>query len=314
VYRSILVPLDGSEFAEQAMPVALEIAQRTRAVLHPVHVYRPEEPWRDFEAITPYRFEGVVAYEPEYEREERQEERGYLGRVAQTAVEHGAEVEPELLDGNVVDALERHAERIGADLVVMATHGRGRLSRAWLGSIADRLVRELSVPVLLVRPDDRVSTQAPALDHILIPLDGSTYAESVLDHAAELGRLWEARCTLLTVVLNSVLQSRRPFGPSGDGDGGASARLNYQTARQYLERVAERLRGRWSQLDVRVVEGDHVARAIVSNAEQLDARLIAIATHGRGGLKRLVLGSVADKVIRASTFPLLVHHPAHSSS
>jgi nucleotide-binding universal stress UspA family protein len=104
-------------------------------------------------------------------------------------------IEITLLDGPVAEAIAAYAETHRVDLVVMTTHGRGLLSRAWLGSVADRLVRQLPMPMLLVRPhetDPADITNPPSINHVLIPLDGSELSECIVPHALALGRLMGA--------------------------------------------------------------------------------------------------------------------------
>ena len=206
LYRTILLPLDGSVFSEHALPAALEVARRSGAVLHLVHVYRPDEPWRDLEELTPYRFEGEPAYDEAYESAERDTARRYLAWAARQAEERGARTETALLDDgdDVAARIRRYADDVGVDLVVMATHGRGALRRAWLGSVADTLVRGVRRPVLLVRPpgeEARPDLDAPVtFNHVLIPLDGSNEAEQAVRPAMDLGEATGARFTLLTVI------------------------------------------------------------------------------------------------------------------
>ena len=175
----------------------------------------------------------------------------------------------------------------------------GRLSRLGLGSVADELIRRAPMPVLLVRPGEKAPgiIPEPVLDNILIPLDGSALAEQVLEPALDLARLMEARCSLLRVVESRSSPAKHAGGPPE------------RQAEAYLERVAARLREQGLQVRTRVVVARHVAEAILEEAEAQASNLIALATHGRGGLKRLLLGSVADKLIRAAASPVLVYRP-----
>jgi nucleotide-binding universal stress UspA family protein len=306
---SILVPLDGSAFGEHALPVALGIARRAGAPLHLAHVHQ---------VVPPTTIAGV-AVQDNLELAMRKEEMAYLEGV----VRRLAEVEPvpvraALLDGEVAGALENYARMTAADLVVLATHGRGALGRFWLGSVADELVRHLPMPVLLVRPrEEAVELGAePILKHILLPLDGTPLAEQIIEPALELGGLTGARYTLLRAV-GPVL--RTLYLPEGRGvEGMASGMLDDIQARQselltqarnYLEGVAVRLRSRTPHVGTRVIVEDQPAVGILREAEIMGADLIALATHGRRGLKRLILGSVADKVIRGANLPVLVHSP-----
>src|SRR5205823_5964004 len=107
-----------------------------------------------------------------------------------------------VLEGPVTEAIEEHARATGTDLIVMTTHGRGALSRFWLGSVADDLVRRLSVPVLLLRPSEKGPAPAalPGFRHVLIPLDGTALAEQALEPALQLAGPTSAQFTLLRVV------------------------------------------------------------------------------------------------------------------
>jgi nucleotide-binding universal stress UspA family protein len=282
-----MVPLDGSPFAEQALPYAMAVARRAGAALdlmrvHVVYAMQPPSNSR-------------LPYSPEVEREDRALESAYLNEVAGRVREKsGFRLTTGLADGLTADGILARAREVSAALVVMTTHGAGPLSRAFLGSTADELVRRSPIPLLLVRP--RVSPdlgREPIIKKILVPVDGSSRAEQILRPAMALGRLTGATLTLLYVE-----------APSGGPDRGIVE------ARPYLENLADHLRGQSCEVRVRVVADAHIARAILSVAREGDYDLIALATHCRVGLKRLLLGSVADKVLRTARCPLLVLNPA----
>jgi len=300
MYLSLLVPLDRSSFAEQALSLALSIARRANARLDLVEVhalYALEDPTA-----------GWLPFEPDRDAECKQQEQLYLDATAKwlTSVSP-VSVTADVLSGSAVlpatvaDSILERARTGNADLIVMTTHGRGPLSRLGLGSVADELIRRAPIPVLLVRPGEKAPgiIPEPVLDNILIPLDGSVLAEKVLEPALVLARLMEARCSLLRVV-----ESRS--SPGNHGPGGSPDRAQ---AAAYLERVAGRLREQGLQVRTRVVVARHAAEAILEEAEAQASNLIALATHGRGGLKRLLLGSVADKLIRAAVSSVLVYRP-----
>jgi nucleotide-binding universal stress UspA family protein len=301
MYCSLLVPLDRSPFAEQALPWAVSIARRANARLDLVEVhalYALEDPTAAW-----------VHYEPDRDAERKRQEQLYLDATAkwvtsQSPVSATAEVLPgsAMLPVTVADSVLERARAGNADLIVMATHGRGPVSRLVLGSVADELIRRSQVPVLLVRPSAKAPgiIPEPVLDDILIPLDGSDLAERVLEPALDLARLTEGRCSLLRVV-----ESRS--SPADRGSGGPPDRT---PAEAYLERVAAKVREQGLHVRTRVVVARHAAEAILEEARAQASTLIALATHGRGGLKRLLLGSVADRLIRAASSPVLVYRPA----
>ena len=169
--RTILLAVDGSTFGEQALPLALSVAQipcdRTRCPRARAILYR--QPCA-----------GTIRDE-----QLRHSERLYLESLLERLQGTGIEIETALLDGPIADALNNEAEAIGASLIVMTTHGRGAFGRFWLGSVADLLVRQTRVPLLLLRPREGAQelTLEPTLQSILIPLDGSPLAEQILGPA-----------------------------------------------------------------------------------------------------------------------------------
>jgi len=210
-----------------------------------------------------------------------------------------------VLEGRVVEALVERAHALRADSVVMTTHGRSGAQRMWLGSVADGLVRHLTIPILLVHPDaaEECRVDTSTIGRILVPLDGSELAEAILEPVSALARASDATLVLAHVIASSLLPGGTlPLGPVD------TARVRTQ-AEAYLEGAAERVRAAGLQADVHLVERETPAAAIPEMADEVGADLIALATHGYGGLRRMVLGSVADKVLRASRRPLLVMRP-----
>jgi nucleotide-binding universal stress UspA family protein len=300
MYRSLLVPLDRSSFAEQALPAALSIARRAHARLDLVEVH------------TLYALDDAHAawcsFEPDRDAERKQQEQLYLDATAKwltsvtpVSASTGVLSGSTLLAATVADGILERAQAGNADLIVMATHGQGPLTHFGRGSVADELVRRAHVPVLLVRPSEEVPDiiPEPVLDNILIPLDGSALAEQVLQPTLELALLMGARCTLLRVI-----ESRSSHSEAAGGD-----LPEREQAQAYLDRVAGRAREQGLQVGTRVVMARHAAEAIVQESDMLSCNLIALATHGRGGLKRLLLGSVAEKLVRDARLPVLVYCP-----
>ncbi len=225
-------------------------------------------------------------------------------------------VKTSLLSGDIPLLIRNHAVDVGADAVIMTTHARGALGRFWLGSVADELLRKLPMPLLLVRPGEAVTTFAPepAPRHILIPLDGEAMAEQVIERAVELGKLMESDYTLLRVI-KPVLPT--PYTAEGASMAAVAQSLIEETqkiqegihkeAKAYLEKVAAGLRSCGLKVATEVEVEDSPALAILHRSQSAD--LVALCTHGRGGLSRLFLGSIADKVIRGGHLPVLVCRP-----
>jgi nucleotide-binding universal stress UspA family protein len=300
----ILVTLDGSEFGEHAIPFAKAIAEKTKADVNLSHVSCCEPP-TDLLQNTPFQYEGVSM--KAYEEKHAEEQRKYLReRAASLQAElPGVEVDSSLLEGYVTEAIERHARAIDAKLVIMTTHGRTGVSRAWLGSVADSLVRQSNYPLLVIRPlEDGTSFPDPQFKHFLVPLDGSPIGEKILEPTVALGKAMGARFTLLHVVAPHVTVGAR-VSPLPAGH--LKERLG--KAEEYLSGVTQRLKAEGVEAEPVIESHFAPARAILNTAESKDVDLIAIATHGYTGVKRALLGSVTDKVLRAARWPLLLERP-----
>ncbi len=309
MYGSLLVPLDGSTAAEQALPMALSLARRFQAAIHVVLVHVPIG---GIYGETGFQYDGTL-----YDAM-REQDRAYLDSIAQRL--STAQISPHstLLDGPVARKINEYASATGVKLIVMTTHGRGPLARLWLGSVADALVRQSSIPILFVRPHEGEAdlTKEPLIERLHIPLDGSELAEQILEPALALAAAAQAEITLIRVVQqlapasNEIAKGNVSWiRPALLMRMNELDRRERATAEEYLERLAEQLRPRTSRVQTRVVSQVSPATAILDDASAHGADLIALATQGRGGLKRLLVGSVADKVLRGATIPILLQRP-----
>jgi nucleotide-binding universal stress UspA family protein len=294
-YRKLLVPLDCSPLAALAIPAAGALARRAGATVHLVSVQLgvPKYP-----RIPPEIAKTI-------EREARERLDSYLaGEATALSTCHGLETACAVIDGSPPEALGEYAQRNGVDLIVMTTHGRGGLGRFWLGSVADRLLRCTRTPVLLLR--SREHPQHTDLRHVLVALDGSTAGEAVLEGALAMASLYhEARCSLVQVI-EAPLAISGDLAVYPDQVYGHVLEEQQALARANLERLAERPRSLGIATNVYTPIAASAGTHIVELAYKLDSDLIVLGTHGREGLPRLLLGSVADKVIRGAATPVLV--------
>ncbi len=302
-YSSILVPLDGSRLSEQALPLAAAIAERARAKLRLVMVCQLP--------AVPLSAKGRQLY-VSLELEARKAERAYLKTFTDQIKEESSSlvVTSATLTGPVADTLRKYIHESRTDLVVMTSRGHGGLKRLWLGSVADAMIRKSSVPVLLVRPEENPSPR-PILENlvqILVPLDRSALAEAILDPARKLASLAGAELRLVEVVhpLAAALESHGSHPSRFDVE---LAALRQKEAADYLRNVAEECLQAGVKATYSARLGPSVADTILELAEFPDVGMIALATSGRGGVKRLALGSVADKLVRTAPRPILVYRP-----
>jgi nucleotide-binding universal stress UspA family protein len=297
--KNILVPVDGSAFGESALPIALKLSRQAAADIRLAMVNQPaglmggwEEAFQSTHMTYLESLEGKVA--------------GVAAGSAPTA----------LLDGDISDALCQEAIRSDSDLIVMSTHGLGGLSRMWLGSVADAVVRQSAIPVLLVRPPEAeeqfLEVEEPKIRRVLIPLDGSTLSEAAIEPALELGALFGASFTLLRVVPYPI--GAGSYLPNTIQTNASMLEEAKEAARAYLERVRTSLEDGSREIDWDVVVNRQPARGILDYAATNNADLVSIATHGRSALGRTLLGSTADKVIRGAHTPILIVRPVEEEA
>lgn len=289
MFRQILVPLDGSDLAERALPVAERLARATDATIHVIRVSEPPPPALVWAGATGGMMSGgylpgpVAAGDDLFAAENRAAS-AYLDAVRERMSASGVSVRATHVTGDIASALLDYERDAAIDLVVVCSHGRSGLARFALGSIAERLLHYGAVPVLLVR-----AFGAPVdLAHAVVPLDGSALAERALP---VLGHLAHAVVRAFTLV--------RVVGAGEDGP----------EAERYLEGVAHDLQrqdvfqGGDGVCQRRVEQGDP-ARAILDVAGA--DKLVVMATHGRAGLTRWAMGSVADRVARGGAGAVLL--------
>ncbi|HRQ77431.1 MAG TPA: universal stress protein [Gemmatimonadaceae bacterium] len=292
MYRHILVPIDGSPLSERALRYAVPLAERHGARLTLLHVAAPM-----LDAIAGG---GAPVREPALDAAWRAEDRKAVERIAKrTRKQTAVQVDVVYREGRPAPAIAEFATTEGVSLVVLCTHGRGGFERLWLGSVADALLRQLTVPTLLVRGARGADLPEPGEElfpHILVPLDGSPRAERALAEAIGLVGNASVSLTLLSVVHPTAAMGAKSFPSQAERELCAS----------YLEPLAARHRTERRSIAVETTVTANVGRAIVEHAKRHDASLIALATQGLGGVQRFIVGSVADKLLRTSPVPVLV--------
>jgi nucleotide-binding universal stress UspA family protein len=297
MYRNVMVPVDGSSFSREAVLQGLRIASQCGATLRLVRV-----------ASTPLFIGGPDAIVPASEgiRDLRNRELAELYALAAECRAHSTvNVTASLQQGPVADALIGYARRYRVDLIVMRSHARRGLARVWFGSVADKMIRESGIPVLVVRPPSVATALGLGFNfsRILVPLDGSQLAEQSLRHMLPLARVEGSHITVLRVV-----------APSRDRDGldsaiGPAKAAEVAEAKRYLDALLDSQLDRSLTVQRRVVIADDAASAILHQAEVDESDLIAIATRGRGAIARARSGSVADRVMREAAVSAMVIHP-----
>ena len=302
MFGTVLVPLDGSGFAEAALPIAKQLVTRSGGRLCLITADPP--------SLLPAATGEFATALASMGEDCRRDDEMYLVRTAAMLGNVGdGPVLARVVDGPAGDAICKEAERIGADIIVMATHGRNALERVWLGSVADHVIRQAARPVLLVRPRRMGAVFAPEpIRNILVPLDPTGYSEAILESVLRVAQLMGATITLLTVVTPRFGIAEPELPPPVPQHPAIVARRSDE-AHARLERLAQLYRAMGLLVRTRVMTAPTPAAGILAVLEENRFDMVALATHGAGGLRRLMTGSVADRVLQGSEKPMLVYHP-----
>jgi nucleotide-binding universal stress UspA family protein len=272
--QRLLVPLDGSPFAEGALPYAEALARRTGAVVQLVRASLVRQP--------PLENTGEARMVAD--------ERAYLVKVVERLGAQRIAATVTLQHAEPAEAIVGQARQWGADLIVMATHERGLVGRAIFGSVTAGVLEAAPAPVLLVQRGD-----APAFaesQRVLLPLDGSPLAEAALPVARTFAQIFDAPIVLVTAL---------PRRTSTD-------EASEHPLHAHLQEVAGQLSAAGLTVEIET-RGGGASRVICDVAEERGATLIAMATRTHSGLQRMILGDTADAVLRATEVPLVLVRP-----
>jgi nucleotide-binding universal stress UspA family protein len=318
MFHHLLVPLDGSLEAEDALPLAAHIARRTGGTLSLVHAVSCASPSNA----------GIFAAEMHHAliREAKED----LERLAQTDLLAEIPLHMEVLTEGPAQAILSYAQSQHIDLIVLCSHGSTGFKRWTLGSVAQYIARHSPVPVVILQERSRqTSLYHPEMAQpvrALVGLDGSSLAEAVLLPTAYLVALVSPSITAgelhLIQVIPSLNASKERICRKYDFDRQA---LRFHDAEHYLSTTKNRLIQRLAadlklQVTFSIVEDADAATALIKAAEMGDALLargydlIALATHGRSGIKSWMAGSIAERVIESATLPLLIVQPHLSTT
>ncbi len=291
----ILVPLDGSVLAERALGPAIQLARHAQPRAT-IILFRAAKLSSILAGGYPV---GPVAPMDTDAISDRTECATYLQAISSRRALSDTPVETSILTGITSDAICQAAQDLRADFIVMASHGRTGFARTALGSVADEVLRRSHVPTLIVRAEQKTLVQeTPAHPPtILIPLDGSPLAECIIVPARSVAHAFGGQIRLLHVL------------PDHDHTAGEhAAGTPWLQAQDYLAGMRRRLENEGVTTDYVIMRG-HTAEAIAAYAREHACDLVALATHGRSGIPRMVLGSVASALISRLHAPLLVVHP-----
>ena len=296
-FEKVLLPVDGSTLGEGVIPYVAQIAKGSEATVTALYVASRED-WDSKGAM--------LHRDPEAPPVTPQE---YLDNIQARLTGAGiGSVDYDIVTGVPWTGIVDYAESYAYDLIAMATHGRSGLGRWRAGSTTDRVLHLTKLPMLLLRPSgpDEPESGSPELRRVIVPLDGSPLSESSLPTAGALAGKLGLEVALLRVVPAVPLAYLEYEPYSQDFDPRIEEQMNV-AADDYLERIGDGLGGN-TQVSRHRLNG-RAAAEIVDFAANDAEGLIVMSTHGRSGVGRWVLGSVADRVMCSSHRPVLLVRP-----
>jgi nucleotide-binding universal stress UspA family protein len=305
--KPIVVPLDGSALAEQALPYAQHLAAVLSTEVQLLHVITDADRYSlMIEGPEHFRTSNNVRLQPEQALGEvvtvlEDNADNYLEPLADRLRSQGTQVTVHVMTGQPAESIVTFAAQHAAAMIVMVTHGYSGLRRWTLGSVTDRVVSTATTPVFVVRGSNE--PRSFALNRIMVTLDGSELARRAIPIAADLARKTRAELFALTVATPAVGIDPGPVAI------GLPENLGQALREQLLSEVTAVDPKLSSEVKVTpVVTEGFAAEAIIDTADSLRTDLIVMATHGYSGLRRWALGSVADKVLHATNKPVLLFH------
>jgi nucleotide-binding universal stress UspA family protein len=298
MYSKIVVPLDGSAAAECALPLVRALARRLAIPVELLGVIDLREISRSVSAAEGLFIDRLAEDESRHSTE-------YLSKIAKSLGPATAATRCE--KGAAAETIVETAAADKNSLIVMATHGRSGLNRFLLGSVAEKVLRVSSNPVLLVKATEPIVTEGEApLTSVVVPLDGSDLAEGVLPTVTELAKALDLEVFLVRAYAI-------PYGAYSTGEGfydpvhlEAFLKILKEETFDYLEKKVTELKRKGLTKVSFVAKEGLSADEIIKFARETPANLVAMSSHGRSGIKRWVLGSVTETVVRHSGDPVLV--------
>lgn len=300
MYKIIMAPTAGEDIERPAITLAVRLARKLDAELRLVRVETAPV------AVEPIPGKNPLTITENDWREARLDRLRKLEALGAQCRALGEIRVVTALEGGIVNhTLADYAKRNNVDLIIMSSHLRGGIDRIVMGSTTDYLVRNTEIPVLIAKPSLFAGQDQPfkTLDRIVVALDGSTLAEQIIPHVVTLATGLNASVSLVRILTPQTYaqeQIMQPGLPWWDAD--------IAEATEYLVGIAENLGKQGVSARTEVLLSDDVANGIMDYAQRIGGDLLAIATSGAGGFKRLVFGSVADEVARSSPTSLLVVH------
>lgn len=319
MFQRILVPLDGSPFAEQAIPIAVRLVHASGGTLLLLHIAGLRVKYGPYLARS-------GSYSHMLFKEEIASAYHYLQQLARREDLTGISVQLDVFAGRVAQTIGTAAQLRGADMVVLCHHGFTGIRRWAMGSVTHDLIRHSGAPVLALRADSpflkKSSSEFTRSFRVLVAVDGSSFANSAIEAGIQLAAALNPPPTPRTLHLVRMVQP----APFHEQLAIEQAGLDVDLQEEVLKEASDELRTMAEtamhqqreqfgvHIEWSVEEVKDVVEALLSCGEETERpdateRVLVLATHGRTGLQRLREGSIAERLLNKANFPLLIIHP-----
>jgi nucleotide-binding universal stress UspA family protein len=300
----VLAPVDGSERALRTVPWAAKLADSGGTVVL-LRVIPPQPAYAEpLLRLAGGGEESVNRIEDAWQATAQAD----LAAAAETVTEPGVAVERMVAAGEPDEEIVAAANRRGADMIAMGSHGRGAVGRAIFGSVADRVARSAQVPVFILRTADEAPNGAVTISRLVVPLDGSPIAERALPVATEIAKRLSVPVHVVRAVdaTTAVPVALSVFGPSPMVTADITEQLWREVEAEAKKTVADaiaRLKDEGFEATGATLNGSPF---FAISAATKPGDVIILTSHGRGGVRRWLLGSVAEKLVREAPVPVLL--------
>lgn len=291
--QKILLPLDGSELAEAAVPYATNLAEQLEAEIYLLHVCPPEH--QAYVHMHQIYINSILAG-----MSEKMNERGKSAKPTS--------IQAEVVVGDPIKMIFEFAKLKGIDFIALTTHGSSGFKPWAMGNVAEKIVRGSGVPTLLIRVNQKkdLEIRTALIQKILVPLDNSDASKISLPLAVDLARKLKAGLVLFSMAQTAYAQNLNSAGSGIGINWDAVDKASEQAADEYLIKVADELKVTGVPVETRSMLGIDAAYEILELEKKGVADMVVMATRGRSSIARWAFGSVAEKVLREGNLPILL--------
>jgi nucleotide-binding universal stress UspA family protein len=293
MFEKILIPLDGSELAEAAIPYATNMAEQLEAEICLLHVCPPEH--QSYVHMHQIYMNSILT--------------GMRLKMKETWLSSKElKIQAEVIVGDPIKVIFDYVKLKGIDLISLTTHGNSGFKPWSMGNVADKIVRGSGIPTLLIRVKEKkdLELRKAIVQKILVPLDNSDASKACLPYAVELAKKLKAGLTIFSMAQTAYAQNLNSAGSGIGINWDAVDKASEQAADEYLVTIEEDLKTSGVQIDHRSILGIDAAYEILEMEKKGMFDMVIMSTRGRSSIARWAFGSVAEKVLREGNLPILL--------